>query len=372
MMALGIAGTEAADAAARHERMASVSLEGVRKAYGSVTALHATDLSIEAGEYLVLLGPSGSGKTTMLMMLAGFVQPTSGAILRDGIDITASPPERRGFGVVFQGYALFPHLTVAQNVAFPLKVRGMPRAQAEARVQQTLRLMRLQDFADRQPKQLSGGQQQRVALARALAFNPSLLLLDEPMSALDRKLKEELQAELKELHRRVGTTFVHITHDQDEAMALADRIAVMQDGRIVQIGAPRDIYRRPATRFVAGFLGQSNFLRGVVERSDAGGVALRVGAALLPAQAPATRALAAGEEVTIAVRPENLVVAPEGTGLRGIVTSELFFGRHVAVHVDVPGVGPLVAHVAADGELPPTGSAVGLHWLAGNGVVLHA
>lgn len=354
----------------------SFGLAGVHKTYQGTVALHPTDLHIQAGEYLVLLGPSGSGKTTLLMMLAGFVQPTGGQILRDGVPITAVPAEKRGFGVVFQGYALFPHLSVADNVAFALRVRGMARADVQARVRQTLDLMRLGSFADRFPRQLSGGQQQRVALARALAFNPPLLLLDEPMSALDRKLKEDLQAELKELHQRVGTTFVHITHDQEEAMALADRIAVMQDGTIVQVGAPRELYRQPASRFVAGFLGKSNFIEGTVARVDGNRVGLRIGQARVLATAQDSREV--GQPVTVAVRPENLAIAPadgaapDDHALCGVVVSQLFLGKYISVHVDVPSIGALVAHVPVDSVLPGAGGRVTLSWDPAHGVVLDA
>jgi len=355
----------------------SFGLAGIRKTYGGVVALHATDLSIQPGEYLVLLGPSGSGKTTLLMIIAGFVKPTAGEVLRNDAAITNLPPEKRGFGVVFQGYALFPHLSVAENVAFPLKVRGAARGDVEGRVNQTLDLMRLRPFADRLPKQLSGGQQQRVALARALVFNPPLLLLDEPMSALDRKLREDLQAELKEVHERVGTTFVHITHDQDEAMSLADRIGVMQDGRIVQLGAPRELYRQPGSRFVAGFLGKSNFIDGVVERVDGDIVGVRIGNQAL-VQASSRSLRRAGQAVTIAVRPENMTAGAVGAagenfpGLRGVVTSQLFFGKYTSVQVDVPSIGPMIAHTSADSVIPEAGSAVALTWLTENGIVLDA
>ncbi|MEP7300408.1 MAG: ABC transporter ATP-binding protein [Caldimonas sp.] len=358
-------------------RAPSFGLVGISKCYQAVVALHPTDLAIQPAEYLVLLGPSGSGKTTLLMILAGFVKPTAGNVLRDDVAITHVPPERRGFGVVFQGYALFPHLSVAENVAFALNVRGVPRLDVESRVNKTLDLMRLRTFADRLPKQLSGGQQQRVALARALAFNPSLLLLDEPMSALDRKLKEELQAELKEVHQQVGTTFVHITHDQDEAMSLADRVAVMHDGKIVQLGAPRELYQQPGSRFVAGFLGKSNFIDGVVERVDGDIVAVRArNGALIVAMARTRRTV--GEAVTIAVRPENICAAPAGApretdlGLRGVVISQLFFGKYTSVQVHVTSLDTIVAHVPTDRGIPAAGGDVLLTWPTQHGVVLDA
>ena len=240
----------------------ALELRGLTKRYGSFTAVDSVSLRVERGQFLTLLGPSGSGKTTILMAIAGFVAPSAGAVLLDGADITALPPERRDFGMVFQGYALFPHMTVAENVAFPLRVRGLSRADRDARVRATLDLVQLAAFAERRPSQLSGGQQQRVALARALVFDPALLLLDEPLSALDKKLRAELQDELKALHRRVGRTFVNVTHDQEEALSLSDQVAILNHGRLVQMGAPEALYERPRTRFVADFLGKSNFLRG--------------------------------------------------------------------------------------------------------------
>ena len=238
----------------------ALSLRNVTRRYGEAAAVADVSLEVGRGEFLTLLGPSGSGKTTLLMMIAGFVEPSAGQVLLDGRDITALPPEKRSFGMVFQGYALFPQMTVAENVAFPLRVRRIGRAERESRVRATLDLVQLGRFAERRPHQLSGGQQQRVALARALVFDPALLLLDEPLSALDKKLRAELQDELKALHRRVGRTFINVTHDQEEALSLSDRIAILNHGRLIQQGSPAELYERPATRFVAGFLGEANRL----------------------------------------------------------------------------------------------------------------
>jgi putative spermidine/putrescine transport system ATP-binding protein len=238
----------------------ALELRGITKRYGAFTAVDDVSLRVESGQFLTLLGPSGSGKTTILMNIAGFVAPDAGAVLLDGRDITALPPEKRDFGMVFQGYALFPHMSVAENVAFPLRVRKLGAAEREAKVRAALDLVQLERFADRRPSQLSGGQQQRVALARALVFDPALLLLDEPLSALDKKLRAELQEELKALHRRVGRTFVNVTHDQEEALSLSDRVAILNHGKLVQEGAPAALYEAPRTRFVADFLGKSNFL----------------------------------------------------------------------------------------------------------------
>jgi putative spermidine/putrescine transport system ATP-binding protein len=239
----------------------ALELRGLTRRYGSFTAVDDVSLRVESGQFLTLLGPSGSGKTTILMAIAGFVAPDAGSVLLDGRDITALPPEKRDFGMVFQGYALFPHMSVAENVAFPLRVRRLGAAEREAKVRAALDLVQLEKFAERRPSQLSGGQQQRVALARALVFDPALLLLDEPLSALDKKLRAELQEELKALHRRVGRTFVNVTHDQEEALSLSDRVAILNHGRLVQEGAPVALYDAPRTRFVADFLGKSNFLR---------------------------------------------------------------------------------------------------------------
>ena len=226
----------------------SLVLRNLSKHYGRLAAVDDVSLSIPRGQFLTLLGPSGSGKTTLLMVIAGFVEPSAGEVVLDDRPITHVPPEKRNFGMVFQGYALFPHLTVLDNVAFPLRVRGIAKAEIGERVRTALDLVRLAHLRDRLPRQLSGGQQQRVALARALVFAPHVLLLDEPLSALDKKLRAELQWELKALHRRVGTTFIYVTHDQDEALSMSDQIAIIREGRLIQTGAPRSLYERPRTK----------------------------------------------------------------------------------------------------------------------------
>ena len=256
-------------------------MRGLTRRYGSFTAVERVSLQVGRGEFLTLLGPSGSGKTTILMTIAGFVAPTEGTVLLDGADITALPPERRDFGMVFQGYALFPHMTVAENVAFPLRSAACPAPTAMPRCAPPWTWCSSTGFAERRPSQLSGGQQQRVALARALVFDPALLLLDEPLSALDKKLRAEMQEELKALHRRIGRTFVNVTHDQEEALSLSDQVAILNHGRLIQLGAPAALYERPRTRFVADFLGKSNFLRGMVRDVQPGGIALQAGATRL-------------------------------------------------------------------------------------------
>jgi len=240
----------------------AVRLEGVRKTFGEVVAVAGVDLDVGAGEFFSLLGPSGSGKTTTLRMIAGFELPTSGRVLLSGEDVTRRPPFERDVNTVFQDYALFPHMTVADNVAYGLMIRKVPRAERQTRVADALRMVRLDGYDARRPAQLSGGQRQRVALARALVNQPKVLLLDEPLGALDLKLREEMQLELKAIQQRVGITFIYVTHDQEEALAMSDRLAVFNRGRIEQVGAPAEVYERPATAFVAGFVGTSNLLSG--------------------------------------------------------------------------------------------------------------
>ena len=279
-------------------------LEKVRKSFGSVTAVADVSFAIEPGEFITLLGPSGSGKTTTLMMIAGFDHPTEGEIYVDGTPIVGIPPYRRGIGMVFQNYALFPHLTVAENVGFALKQRGVGKPEIVGRVAETLDIVRLRGYEARYPRQLSGGQQQRVALARAIIFHPRVLLMDEPLSALDKQLREELQLEMKRLHQQLGITFIYVTHDQREALIMSDRIAVMNQGRIEQAGSPSDLYDRPATRFVAGFIGESNFLEGEVAGLQGRDVAATVAGATVVAicrQPPAV-----GARVVLAIRPEKI------------------------------------------------------------------
>lgn len=239
----------------------SLQIRDVSKVFGTFQAVDGVNLDIQKGEFLTLLGPSGSGKTTLLMMIAGFLDITRGDIALDGASIAGVPAEKRNFGMVFQGYALFPHMSVRDNIGYALSVRKRPAAEIESRVDGMLELVQLQHFADRKPGQLSGGQQQRVALARALCFAPPVLLLDEPLGALDKKLRVEVQEQLKDIHKRVGTTFIYVTHDQEEALSMSDRIVIMRDGAIEQVGTPKELYERPATKFSASFLGKSNFIQ---------------------------------------------------------------------------------------------------------------
>ena len=337
--------------------MSHLALEGLTKHYGSAVAVDALDLTVEKGEFVSLLGPSGCGKTTTLQMIAGFVQPTSGRALLDGIDLVRTKPHKRGLGVVFQSYALFPHATVAENVAFGLEMRGIPRAERDAKVRDALALVGLSGFADRHPRRLSGGQQQRVALARALAIQPAILLLDEPLSNLDAKLREEMQAELRAIQRKVGTTTILVTHDQGEAMALSDRVVVMNRGRVEQIARPEDAYARPASAFVAGFLGRTNGIAGAVAR-DASGCLFTVGefTLLLQGEHACGPALAS-------VRPERLVFA-DRAGLAGTVRSRVFQGAHWLFDIATPA-GPVSVIRHNDGTAQPCeGDDVRLAWRA--------
>jgi spermidine/putrescine ABC transporter ATP-binding subunit len=312
---------------------AEVRIEGIRKTYGAVAAVEQVTLAVEAGEFLTLLGPSGSGKTTTLSCIAGFSIPTEGEIYIDGKPVTLEPPFKRNVGMVFQNYALFPHMTVAANLAFPLRMRKLPPRVIAERVQWGLALVQLEGLGERHPRQLSGGQQQRVALARALVFEPPVLLLDEPLGALDKKLRGEMQLELKRLHRRIGVTIIYVTHDQEEALTMSDRIAVMNRGRIEQVGAPLELYEAPATRFVAEFIGESNFFDGTAAMERGGPLVLVTRSGLRVPLPPGSAE--AGEEVALFLRPEKIVVAdPEsGEGIAGEVAEVVYLGeatRYVA------------------------------------------
>jgi putative spermidine/putrescine transport system ATP-binding protein len=304
----------------------AVSLRGLVKTFGEVRAVAGVDLDIADGEFLTLLGPSGSGKTTVLRMIAGFELPTSGTVLLDGVDVTNRAPFERDVNTVFQDYALFPHLSVQDNVEYGLRVRKVPSAERRARAEEALATVRLTGYGDRRPSELSGGQRQRVALARALVNRPRVLLLDEPLGALDLKLREEMQVELKALQRQVGITFVFVTHDQEEALTMSDRIAVFEAGRISQVGTPAEVYERPATPFVAGFVGTSNLLDG------------------------ATALAVLGHGGTWSVRPEKIRVTEPGTpvaaderGAEGKVREVVYAGPVTRFLVDLDAGGSLVA-----------------------------
>jgi putative spermidine/putrescine transport system ATP-binding protein len=304
---------------------AELAFDGVGKMFGAVTALRPMTLSIAPGEFFALLGPSGSGKSTLLGTVAGFVTPSSGRVLVDGADITGMPPHKRNIGMVFQNYALFPYMTVAQNIAFPLKMRRIPRGEITARVARALDMVRLDDFGARMPAQLSGGQQQRVALARAAVYDPPLLLMDEPLGALDKNLREEMQEELRQFHRNVGATILYVTHDQQEAASMADRIAIMNHGVAEQVGPPHEVYEHPANSFVARFLGEANMFRLLrVEAAGAGRVRCETegGLALLGVQA------AVGG--TVCVRPENIAIGTTPPARENCFSGRITDAVHVA------------------------------------------
>lgn len=320
-----------------------ISIRGVTKKFGNVTAVAETDIDIQANEFFALLGPSGCGKTTLLRMLAGFETPTTGQILIDGVDMVDTPPNRRPVNMVFQSYAVFPHMSVQDNVAYGLKVGGVSRAEAEGRVVEALERVQLGPLADRKPDQLSGGQRQRVALARALVMRPKVLLLDEPLSALDAKLREQMQLELSRLQQEVGITFVTVTHDQDEALSMADRIAVMEAGRVCQMATPGALYESPATRFVADFIGKVNLF-------DAQVVSARPGHAVLDVtgvgRAEAPHDGAAQGSVTLAVRPEKIRMSAEQSAaspsVHGKITDWAYYGDTSHLYVET-GTGLRIA-----------------------------
>ena len=323
--------------AAVRGRGAALELSAISHRFGEALAIENVSLSVEPGEFVAFLGPSGCGKTTLLRMIAGFIKPSEGDIRIAGVSVGALGPDERGVGIVFQNYALFPHMNVARNVGYGLSARGQSRVQREARVDEMLRFVQMTTMADRYPKQLSGGQQQRVALARALAVDPSILLLDEPFGALDKNLRLDMQIELKRIQRDAGLTAIMVTHDQEEALSLADRIAVFNAGRLEQFGTPQEIYDRPASRFVSGFVGHTNLLSGellrVVGEAE---IVIDAGARLiLPFAKPCGRA----GRVHVSIRPENLCIASEPTpnaSLPAVVQSVMPLGATIAYDVAMP------------------------------------
>lgn len=329
----------------------SVELRRVRKLYGEVVAVESVSLAVAPGEFVTLLGPSGCGKTTTLRMIGGFELPSAGEVLIQGESMGTRPPNRRPVNTVFQNYALFPHLSVGKNIAYGLEMTRVPREERKRRVGQALEMVRLPHVEGRRPSELSGGQQQRVALARALVNRPAVLLLDEPLGALDLKLRKAMQLELKGLNKEIGATFIYVTHDQEEALTMSDRIAVMNEGRILQIGAPAEIYERPRSRFVADFIGQTNFLDGTVVGGADGFAELEVaGSGVVRAQVPDGVDLDLGSAATVAVRPEKARFVTEGdlpvgvNVLSGVVAEVIYLGTHTQFVVELPGGGRLTVH----------------------------
>ena len=325
--------------------MAYLVLDTLTKRFGSWLAVDGLSLTVEKGELISLLGPSGCGKTTTLQMIAGFLDPSAGRITLDGADLLAKKPNERGLGIVFQRYALFPHMTAAENVAFGLEMRGVPRADRERMVTEALALVGLGAFGDRYPRRMSGGQQQRVALARALVIKPSLLLLDEPLSNLDAKMREEMQIELRRIQRTVGTTMILVTHDQAEAMALSDRVVVMNKGKVEQVAAPQEAYDRPASAFVANFLGRTNLLQGTV-RQDGAARRIDVAGAVWPVVEP----VPPGPGV-MTVRPEKVAFVAD-SGVPGLVQARVFQGTQWLFEVETPA-GQMMVIRQNDGQAMP-------------------
>ena len=353
-------------------------LRGLTKHYGGVPAVAGLDLEVRRGEFVTLLGPSGSGKTTTLRMIAGFTLQTGGTIEIDGVDMSRVPPYRRDVGMIFQNYALFPHMTAAQNIAFPLEMRRVPRSEIKRRVADALALVKLTGFGERYPRQLSGGQQQRVAFARAVVFGPRLLLMDEPLGALDKKLREALQLEVMHFSRQLGATVIYVTHDQEEALVMSDRIAIFRDGRIEQLGTGEDLYNRPVSLFVADFIGESNILRGDFTGNGDGGWLTRgswrwqVGSASM-----AGREIADGAAAWV-IRPEHLRVESSGAALsdgRNAIDADvkevLYLGATRKIELTLPDGQTAVGRESAEaGGTWRSGDRVRLSWAITDGVVV--
>ncbi|MEL6218243.1 MAG: ABC transporter ATP-binding protein [Pseudomonadota bacterium] len=318
---------------------AFVAFERVQKSYdGETLVVKDLNLALPKGEFLTMLGPSGSGKTTCLMMLAGFETATHGEILLDGKGINNIPPHKRGIGMVFQNYALFPHMTVAENLSFPLEVRKIPKAERKAKVERALDMVQMGAFGGRRPAQLSGGQQQRIALARALVFEPELVLMDEPLGALDKQLREHMQYEIKHLHERLGVTVVYVTHDQSEALTMSDRIAVFNDGVVQQLAPPADLYERPDNAFVAGFIGENNRMDGKVTAIAGGTARVQIGNHG-EVGALAINAGGVGERTMLSIRPERVIIGDESApnGMDGKVVELIYLGDHIRCRMEVAG-----------------------------------
>ncbi len=353
--------------------MALLEIIAASKRFAATAAVDQVSLSVEEGEFFALLGPSGCGKTTLLRLIAGFETPDSGQIRIDGVEMGAVPPYARPVNMMFQSYALFPHLDVVGNIAFGLRQEGMERHRRDARVSEMLALVQMSDYARRRPHELSGGQKQRVALARALAKMPKLLLLDEPLAALDRKLREETRLELTGIQERVGTTFLVVTHDQEEALGMASRIAVMSGGRLVQIGPPSEIYERPNSRFVADFVGTVNLFEGVLVAA-CGAAALAIAGAEQPIPLPALGGLATGTALAVALRPEKLLLSrqrPAGFALAATIATIGYQGGQSTVHLTTSSGLALRAHLPSATALGlDRGALVWASWAPEDAVVL--
>ena len=353
----------------------AIDLRGVTKRYGAERVVDDVSLAIQPGEFFSLLGPSGSGKTTTLMMIAGFAGVDEGAIAVDGADISGMQPQHRGFGMVFQNYAVFPHLNVFENVAFPLRARRQAEAAVRERVTWALDLVQLGAFADRFARQLSGGQQQRVAIARAIVFEPRIVLMDEPLGALDKNLRYDMQVEIKEIQRRLGMTVVYVTHDQEEAMNMSDRIAIMNRGRIEQVGMPSEVYERPSNAFVGRFLGEANILDGTIDGLEGDCATLRVGGLVLLARV--RDVVTVGSRASLFVRPERVAIRLPGAGERsgnrveGRVQRVSFLGNIVRYLVEAAPSTHVMVDVQNDGRPPlAVDTAVALGWAMEDSLIL--
>ena len=348
-----------------------LSLEGVHKAFGTTEALAGIDLAVRQGEFLTLLGPSGCGKTTTLRIVAGLEAPDGGRVILQGNDVTDWEPNRRNVNTVFQSYALFPHMNVARNIAYGLKIRKTPRPEIDRRVEEMLRLVQLEGFGGRMPNQLSGGQRQRVAIARAVAVNPAVLLLDEPLGALDLQLRRQMQQELKTLQKELGITFIYITHDQEEALNMSDRIGIMDAGKILQLGTPDDVYERPRTVFAARFIGQSNIFEATVTGRDAAGnLELSYGGGIVKAAGEASP----GDRVTLSVRTERIRFGEEqkdGFTLAGVVKSHAYTGGTLRTILHLPdGEELTVSGMGGGSDRADVGERVQIHWKPSCAVVV--
>ena len=346
----------------------AVEVRGLTKRYGSVTALRDVSVTIGQGEYFVLLGPSGGGKTTLLRAIGGFHKPSAGEILLHGSEVSHLPPDKRPTTMVFQAYALFPHMTVAQNVGYGLKVARMPRKEIDDKVAQALEMVSLTAQSERKPHELSGGQQQRVQLARAFVLDRDILLLDEPLAALDAQLRKDMCLELKHLQEKVGITFIHVTHNQEEAMTVADRIALIANGDLVEHGNARDIYRAPDKAFTAGFVGENNILKGRVAAISGETVAVDIADARLTVDRRGLP-VSDGQQVTLSIRSEAVSMGDtgsDGSSIKGVYTESVYLGLTTSHHVRLSDGAEMIAReIAADDGMPPPGSAVTLHWAPG-------
>lgn len=361
------------------KRYVDLELVGLSKKFGSTLAVDDVSLTMPEGEFLTLIGPSGCGKTTTLRMIAGFVTPTSGEVRVKGEDISGRPPYLRNTGMVFQNYALFPHMTVYENIAYGLKIRSYSEQTIRQNVREALDTVKLPGLEERYPKQLSGGQQQRVALARALVIQPAILLFDEPLSNLDLKLRQQMRSEIKAIQRRVGITTMYVTHDQGEALVMSDRLAVMNKGRVVQVGSPTEVYEKPKTRFVAEFIGEANYIEGTVLRSDSSGVETKIDGQVV--FAPPDTALRENEKVGVCVRPERIQVyrgrespaTGERNALRGTVEEVVYVGSIVRYQVRLDRSKMVVDRmVASVDNLCAVGETVVVQWSDANTILLPA